>query len=848
MAQPNVGTFSLAWRIARREMRTGLTGFRVFLICLTLGVASIAAVGSLSQAVTSGLMADARVLLGGDVDISQQHVKFTDEERKYFEAHSSARSSTIEMKAMAQTGQGVNGTRALVELKGVDAHYPLVDSVTLNPTAGLQTQLSIQDGVWGAVIDRGLLIKLDVALGDNIRVGKTTFQLRGVIEREPDRVASIVNFGPRFMVAAAALEETGLIQPGSQIRYRQRVMVGPDQTPQDFIKNLKANFPDAAWRIHGPGNAAPGLQRFIDRLTLFLTFAGLTALLVGGIGVLSAVKSYLDTKTTTIATLKCVGAPSALVFQAYLMQVLMITLLSIALGLVLGALLPIAGIELVKSQLPVAPQIGIYPDALFKAAVFGLLVSLTFALWPLAQAQETPAANLFRTNVAPITTHPKKRYGFAVMTGVIVLALLVVYWAEERNFAYWFVAVSLATVFLLHLGSLAVMKIAAHAPRPQNAVTRLVLANLHRPGTATPSVVQALGVGLSVLVGVALIQGNIAQQVEESIPEHAPAYFFIDIQPHQVETFDKTIKAVPGTHDLLRKPSMRGRVVKINGVPVDQVDVAQNVRWAIRGDRALSYAAIPPKGTEFVAGQWWDQNYNGPPQISFDAQVASGFGVGIGDTLTINVLGRDITAEITSLRKIDWRTLRFDFAIIFAPGTLEGAPHTHIAAVMAPEDSEPEIERVVADTFGNVSAIRVRDALAAANRLIAGIGTAVTGTASVTVLAGIIVLGGAIAAARTRRIYDSVVFKVLGATRKQVMGAFLFEYGLLGLFTGLVGASVGTLISWAVIEQIMGMNWSFMAAEAIITVIGAILLTLAMGFFGTWRAMGEKASGHLRNE
>lgn len=847
-ATPSAAQLSLAWRLARREMRTGLNGFRVFLICLTLGVAAIAAVGSLSQAVTSGLYKDARILLGGDVDLSQRHLTLNADELAYLDANSSARSATVEMKAMAQTGHGVDGRRALVELKGVDNLYPLVDAVGLEPPAPLQDQLAQQDGVWGAVIERGLLVKLDVQLGDRVRVGKATYQLRGVITREPDRVASIVNFGPRFMVSTASLDETGLIQPGSQIRYRQRVLVADGQTPQDFIAQLKADWPDASWRIHGPGNAAPGFQRFIDRLTLFLTFAGLTALLVGGIGVLSAVKSYLDTKTTTIATLKCLGAPSGLVFRAYLLQILAITGLAVVLGLILGALLPIAGIELVKDQLPVAPQIGLYPEALLKAAAFGVLVSMTFALWPLAQAQETPAANLFRTNVQPLTQRPQLRYALAVALGALALGALVVFWSEERAFAYWFVAVSMATVFLLHLGALFVMQVAKRFPSANNAVLRLVLANLHRPGTSTPSVVQALGVGLSVLVGVALIQSNISQQVQDAIPEQAPAYFFIDIQPHQVADFDTAVTQIEGTHDLLRRPSLRGRIVKIDGVPVDQVDVAQNVRWAIRGDRALSYAKTPPDGTEFVAGAWWDADYQGPPQISLDANVAKGFGVGVGDTLSVNVLGREITAEITSLRKIDWRTLRFDFAIIFAPGTLEGAPHTHIAAVKAPERAEAEIERVVADTFANVSAIRVRDALATANRLIAGIGTAISGTASVTVLAGIIVLGGAIAAARTRRIYDSVVFKVLGATRRQIMGAFLLEYGLLGLFTGLVGAGVGTLISWAVVDQIMNMTWSFVPLDAFLTVFGAIALTLVMGFLGTWRALGQKAGGHLRNE
>ena len=836
--------FALAWRIARREMRTGLKGFRVFLACLALGVAAIAAVGSLSESVKAGLMADARVLLGGDVSLRLQHRTIDAEQRAYLTARTAEMSSTVEMKAMAQT----DTARALVELKGVDQAYPLAGKLELSGSEGLQSLLSKRNGLWGAAIDPGLLSKLNIEIGDTVRLGEATFELRAVIETEPDRVASIVNFGPRFMVSTAALGDTGLVQTGSQIRYFERLNLPAEILPETFIADLKADFPDAGWRIYGPGNAAPGLQRFIDRLTLFLTFAGLTALLVGGIGVLGAVRSYLETKTATIATLKCLGAPGHLVFRAYLFQVFALSLIGVLIGLALGAALPAIAIELVRDLLPVVPRNGIYPFALAKAAVFGILVSVTFALWPLAQARETPAANLFRTNVMPNTQRPRWGYMLAVLGGVVALGTLVVFWAEERNFAYWFVAVSIGTVFLLHLGALLVMSIAKNAPQPDSAVVRLVLANLHRPGTTTPGVVQALGVGLSVLVAVALIQGNIAAQVKDSIPEKAPAMFFIDIQPHQVEPFDAAVSSVPGTSDLLRRPSLRGRIVKIDGVPVEDVDIDPGVRWAVRGDRALSYAATPPEGTEFTAGSWWAEDYSGPPIISFDANVARGFGVGIGDSLTVNVLGREITAEIKSLRKIDWRTLRFDFAIIFAPGTLEGAPHTHIAAVKAPPGAETEIERVIGKDFANVSAIRVRDALDAANRIISGIGTAVTGTASVTVMAGIIVLAGAIAAARTRRVYDSVVFKVLGATRRQVLGAFLLEYGLLGLFTGLVGAAVGTLISWAVIQQIMNMNWVFMAPEAAITVIAAVLFTTLAGFFGTWKALGEKASLHLRNE
>ncbi|MDH5489500.1 MAG: FtsX-like permease family protein, partial [Rhodospirillaceae bacterium] len=349
-------------------------------------------------------------------------------------------------------------------------------------------------------------------------------------------------------------------------------------------------------------------------------------------------------------------------------------------------------------------------------------------------------------------------------------------------------------------------------------------------------------------VGVALIQGNLASQINEQIPERAPAFFFIDIQSDQVEKFDNVLSSINGTSDLRRMPSMRGRIVKINGIAVEQAEIASNVQWAVRGDRALTYSAKQAEGSEIVKGQWWDENYSGPPIISFDAGVARGFGVDVGDSLTLNVLGREITAEIKSLRKIDWRTLRFDFAIIFAPGTLEGAPHTHIAAISAPLNVESAIEQKMADNFPNISTIRVRDALEAANNMLAGISTAIQGTASVTILAGIIVLAGTIAAGHSKRVYDSVVFKVLGATRRQILGAFVAEYALLGLLTGIIALLVGAFISWAVITQLMDMAWAFQPMVALLTVGAGVAFTTLSGLIGTWSALGEKAAIHLRNE
>jgi putative ABC transport system permease protein len=432
--------------------------------------------------------------------------------------------------------------------------------------------------------------------------------------------------------------------------------------------------------------------------------------------------------------------------------------------------------------------------------------------------------------------------------GVVALTALTIVTAGDPYLAGWFVGGAMATLLALRGGAALLMAAAARLPRPRNAELRLALANLHRPGAATASVVLSMGTGVAVLVAVALIEGNLSAQINERLPKSAPAFFFIDIQDDQAAAFDATVRGVPGVEDLRRVPSLRGRIVRIAGVPVEQAKIAPEVAWAVRGDRALTYAATLPENARIVAGSWWPPDYAGPPAVSFDAGVARGFGVGVGDTLTLNVLGREIEAKIMSLREIDWRTIPFDFALIFAPGSLERAPHTHIAAVFASPGSEGALEKAVADRFVNVTAIRVRDALEAVNSILAGIGTGVRAAASLTVIVGALVLGGAIAAGKRRRRYDAVVFKVLGATRARIARMFVYEYGLLGLATGAVAAAIGTLTAWAVIVFLMHGEWVFLPGVVVATVVVCIALTQVIGFAGTWRVLGQKTAPFLRNE
>ena len=838
---------ALALRLARRELRAGTRGFRVFIACLVIGVAAIAGVGTLSSSIGAGIDADARAMLGGDIEVRLEGRAASAGEMAYLRDNAAAISTMVEMRAMARR-EGEGGGRSLIELKGVDGLYPLVGTVAIDPPIALGEALARRDGSWGALIAPALLRKLNVAVGDRIQVGETSFVVRGVLTREPDEVVGVFDLGPRVMIDLDALPDTRLMQPGSQFQYHYRLLLPAGVAPEAWTAGVEAVHPHAGWRVRPFGEAAPGVRRFLDNMGLFLVFSGLTALLVGGIGVANAVGSYLDAKTATIATMKCIGAPSRLVFLTYMMLVLALAAIGIIIGLVIGGGAPLLAISALQQYLPVTPRIGLYPVPLLTGAAFGLLTVMTFALWPLARATEVPAARLYRDQVTHTPARRRLAAVVAVAAGALGMAALTFATASRPDFAAWFIIGSAATLLVLRGAGALVVSGARRVRGLRRAEWRLAIANLHRPGSTTSSIVVSLGLGLSVLVAVALIQGNLGRQINERLPERAPAFFFIDIQPDQVAAFDAAVRAVPGVEELRRVATLRGRIVAIAGVPVEQAAIHPDSQWAVRGDRAFTYSADVPPEARIVAGDWWPPNYAGPPLVSLDASLARGFGVGIGDTLTLSILGREIEATIDSLREIDWRSLRFDFAIIFSPGVIEGAPHTHIAAARVRPEAEDAVERAGTDAFPNVSAIRVREALEAAARILDATSIAIRSTAGISIVSGVLVLAGAIAAGQRRRIYDSVVFKVLGATRRTMTLAFLAEYGTLGLLTGLIAAAVGTLTAWAVIVHLMNAEWIFLPQVVATTVAGSVVVTVVVGFAGTWRALGQKAAFHLRNQ
>lgn len=831
-------------RLAFRELRDGVRGFRIFLACLVLGVGAIAGIGSLGAAVSAAIHRDARVFFGGDVAARLVHREADAAERHFLDASGTV-SEVALLRAMAVSRDGARHT--LIELKAVDAAYPLYGAVALAPPQGLAAALAPRDGVYGAVADPAVATRLGLRPGDAFKIGAATIALRATAERIPDAALSGLAFGPEVIVSAAALAETGLIQPGALVSYSYRVKLPPGADPAAWVREATARFPDAGWQLRTASAASPLLQRLIDRVALFLGLVGITALLVGGIGIAGAVAYFVAGRTATIATLKSMGAATRLVFAAYAVQIGILTLAGIAAGLALGALVPLAAAPFITRLLPVPLRSALYPLPLAIAAAEGVLAVVMFALLPLAGIGRALPGALFRDAIAPSRRRPPWWALAGTAAAALALAALVAVTATDRSVALWYAAGAVAAFAAFRCAALLIVAAARRVARPRRMVLRLALANLHRPGAPTARIVLSLGVGLTVLVAVALVQASLSGEIEGTIAAGAPAYFFLDIQPAQLAGFEALAQGVPGSR-ITAMPMLRGRITRLNGVAVEDARVAPDARWALNSDRGLTYDARVPAGSEIVAGRWWPADYRGPPLISFDAGLARGMGLAVGDTLTVNVLGREITATIANLRRIDWTRLGVNFAIVFAPGTLEAAPHTDLAAVWLPKGTEERLVGAVVDRYPNISAIPVRAALDAVERIVAAIGAAIRLAALVTLVAGALVLGGAVAADYRRRVYEAVVLKVLGATRTTIAAAFLVEYGLMGLVSALIAGGLGTFIAYVLVTGPLDVEWRFAAAPLALVLAGAVAATMGLGFAGTWRILGVAAAPQLRHE
>jgi putative ABC transport system permease protein len=841
----------LPLRLALREMRGGLRGFYVFIACIALGVTSIAGVGSLAASLADGLSRQGQVILGGDLAFTLIQREAKPAELAFLQSHG-ALSVAATLRAMAREA---NGQATLVELKAVDAAYPLFGAVGLDPPGPLAAALAERNGAFGAVADPVLPARLAIKPGARLRIGNASFEIRAALTNEPDKLAGGISFGPRLLVSAAALHATGLIQPGSLVRWHYRLKLpgndAGDAALQTVATAARVQLPQAGWDVRTRAKATPRLERNVERFTQFLTIVGLTALLVGGVGVGNAVKSHLDRRREVIATLKALGASGSRVFAIYLMQVLLLALVGGLIGVILGALLPFAVAWILGPIIPLPIVPALHPGDLALALLYGLLTALAFTLWPLGRAHDVPVGALFRELVAPQPRLPRKPYMAFAALAAIALTALAVLLAYDRRVAIIYVMTAAAVFVLLRLVALLLMALAARAPRARSTGLRMALANIHRPGALTPTVVLSLGLGIALLVTVIEIDGNLRHTFSAELPAKAPSFYFLDIPSAQAVRFDDFLRAQAPTAALEDVPMLRGRIVSANGIAAENLKPKEDAAWVLQSDRGITYAKYVPEGSRVVAGTWWQPDYDGPPLVSFERRIADGLGLKLGDPVTVNVLGRDITARIASLRSVDWQNLSINFVMVFSPNTFRGAPASHLATLTYPDGgtsaAEGAVIRAVAQDFPMVTSVRVKEALEAIGAIVANLLLAIRGASAVTLIAAALVLGGALAAGHRSRVYDAVILKTLGATRARLIGAYATEYLLLGAASALFGVISGSLAGWLIVTEIMHLRFAWQPWPALGAALGALLVTVALGLVGTFSALGQKPASILRN-
>jgi putative ABC transport system permease protein len=709
----------------------------------------------------------------------------------------------------------------------------------------LPAALAAEGGVPGAVMDKVLVDRLGLSVGDRFRMGVKEFRLGAVLLREPDSANGGFSLGPRTIVRTADLQGSGLLEPGSlfETEYRLLLPAGTDLAAMEA--RAEAEFADKGMRWQDSRRAAPGVERFVDRIGSFLILVGIAGLAVGGVGVQAAVRAYLEGKVATIATLKTLGAEGRLIFRIYLLQIGVLAGGGVALGLLLGAAVPVLFGGVIEAALPFPAEVGIYPMPLIEAAFYGVVTAFLFTLWPLARTEGVRAAALYRGAGRGGVPAARHLLAIAGLAGLMIGGA--VWFSGTWELTLGSAGGVIAALIVLALAAWGLRRMARGLARAGVArgrvALRLALASIGGPREEAGAVVLSLGLGLSVLAAVGQIDANLRAAIATDLPERAPSYFFVDIQPDQIEGFLSRVEGDAAVSKVESAPMLRAVLTQINGRPAKEV---AGEHWVVRGDRGITYSAEPQANAKVVAGEWWPADYTGPAQVSFAAEEAEEIGLKLGDALVVNVLGRDIPATITSFRQVDFSSAGMGFVMTMNPAALQGAPHTFISTVYAEEEAEAAILRDVSRAYPNVTAVRIRDAIDRVTEALEAIATATAWAAAATLVTGFVVLIGAAAAGERARVYEAAVMKTLGATRGRILASFALRSALMGAAAGVVAIVAGGLAGWAVMVFVMEAEYFFEPVSAVAIVAGGVFATMAAGLLFALRPLAARPAQVLR--
>jgi putative ABC transport system permease protein len=836
---------SLALKFGLRELRGGLSGFRIFLACLALGVAAIAAAGSTAEAFRQGLASQAREIVGGDLSVTVEERPFSPAEQQALAAAGRVTYATA-VRAMAEVP---TGARRLVELRGVDQAYPLAGTVELDGAPSLAQAFVPVDGVPGAVVDQSLLDRFNIRLGDRFTVSNLTLRASAVVKSEPDRLGRGFALGPRVMIGRDVLLHAGFTANGLPTTTTVRIAI-PNAAPVKPAAEALRHTLGRGFRIRTRDDAAPGLSFIIDQLDYFLSFIGLTSLIAGGLGVFGAVSAYLQTRQRSIAVLKALGASGSLVRNIYLFQIALLALLGVTIGLVIGATAPLILGLMIRDQLPVPALFALYPQPLIRAGAFGLLSAAAFSLAPLGQARQTSPANLFRQQGGRgLGAGPEMIAALVAACGLAGLAFATAPTPLAAGLMIAGVAVAFGVLWAIGIG---LAQAAGSLRRLAKGPLRLGIANLSGPRSAARTAAPAIGLGVALLACVVLIQSSLLREVTEVAPQSAPAVVYTDIPGDRTAEFDALLTQAfhqaltPAAY--IREPFVTGRISAVRGQPVERDKVPERARWAFDNDIQMSVIGPEPPNAGITAGRWWSADYAGPPIAALDQDAASAEKIKVGDMITVSVLGRDIAARIAVVRKVEQAGFGANFALILDPAALEGATLRNVAIAKVNKAQEDAATRALGATFPTVNIISVREQLESATALFNRLSLAVRAAAAVAGLAGVLVLAGAIAARARARTVEAAMLKVLGASRAQILSAYVLEYGAVGVIAGVAGVALGYLAAWPVVVKVFHAKWSVDWGGVAALVLAASLLAAIGGALATLQALSQRPASALRGQ
>jgi len=821
---------ALAIKLARSELSRGLKGFWIYLACLALGTAAIAASGSVAETFSRGLASEARTLLGADAQFTTSQRRPSADERAFAEGL-----GTVSETASLDVMGAANGVRAQVDVRAVDAGYPLIGEVILTGgEPGLHTALARRSGRWGIIVTQSFLDKFGAAVGNEVEIGPVAGVITGRLESLPDQIGAPGGFGPEAMVSLAALEEAGRLTPGQLFRSSVRIVFKPGASFGAAQKSFNESFPGEGIQLRGPEDAVDGLQNLLQTLNSFLAVIGIAALISGGIGVAQATAAFLDSRTESIAVLKVFGADAATLRAAYLLQLGLLALAGAFTGTALGAAAPFLLARIAGSALPIPQELTLHLFPLLKALSLGILAAAVFALPAIGKARATRPSILFRRiGDQTFAATPWLERAWSVGAAA-TLAILATFTSNRPALTAVILGGAVVAAALFVLAAMLVKRLARTASRAARGMDRIALSNLAGLGSLAPAIVPSLGLGLLLLVLVVSVQTNLIRQISISAPANAPSLVFSQIPSDRVEAFDAAVSAngidISDPDVYRRAPFLLARVVALKGKPLVEEEVAESERWVVRGETSLTYFDERPPETQLVAGNWWPAGYSGPLLASVEVDAAKGLGIGVGDTVGFRIAGREVTATVASLRRVDWGTFGIgaNIAFILSPGTLEAAKPAYVAIARATPEQESAIITALGTDLREVVVFQTRPALETAARLFGQIAVAVNAAAGIVTLAGLLVLAGSFAALARKRRREAALLKVFGASRTEILRLYATEFGLAAGVAALIGTLMGVAAAYPIVVLVFEAQWQ-MPWQSAAMAVGAAIAVSALG-------------------